>query len=60
MYIFNRWGNEVFRTSDINAGWDGTINGQKVHQVTEFNFIIFYRDLTGKPFKESGSVLLIP
>lgn len=60
MHIFNRWGNEVFRTSDINAGWDGTVNGQKVHQVTEFNYIIFYRDLTGKPFKETGSVLLIP
>lgn len=60
MHIFNRWGNEVFHTNDITLGWDGTVNGKKVTQVTEFNYVIFYRDLTGKPFKKSGSVLLIP
>jgi len=25
--IFNRWGNVVFETTDINQGWDGTWNG---------------------------------
>ncbi len=26
--IYNRWGNEVFFTDDINLGWDGTFNGK--------------------------------
>jgi gliding motility-associated-like protein len=27
MFIFDRWGNTVFTSNDINKGWDGTING---------------------------------
>jgi gliding motility-associated-like protein len=26
--IFNRWGEVVFETNDINKGWDGTFHGQ--------------------------------
>src|SRR5690606_13031437 len=26
---FNRWGQEIFSTDDINVGWDGTFKGQK-------------------------------
>lgn len=26
--IFNRWGNVVFETKDVNEGWDGTFNGE--------------------------------
>lgn len=25
--IFNRWGKKVFEWTDVNSGWDGTING---------------------------------
>lgn len=28
LYVFNRWGQEMFVTGDITQGWDGTINGQ--------------------------------
>jgi gliding motility-associated-like protein len=27
MTIFNRWGQKVFTSNDIDEGWDGTING---------------------------------
>ncbi|MCU0320248.1 MAG: gliding motility-associated C-terminal domain-containing protein, partial [Flavobacteriales bacterium] len=30
MRIFNRWGAEVVTTSDLTAGWDGTVNGEPV------------------------------
>jgi gliding motility-associated-like protein len=26
--IYNRWGNEIFRTKDIHKGWDGTYKGK--------------------------------
>lgn len=28
LIIYNRWGEEVFSTRDINQGWDGTYKGQ--------------------------------
>lgn len=28
MYIYNRWGELIFETDDINEGWDGTKNGK--------------------------------
>jgi gliding motility-associated-like protein len=28
--VFNRWGELVFETTDINVGWDGTFRGRKL------------------------------
>ncbi len=28
LWIFNRWGENIFHTTDINEGWDGTYRGQ--------------------------------
>jgi gliding motility-associated-like protein len=28
MVIFNKWGEELFRTNDIDKGWDGTFKGK--------------------------------
>ncbi len=30
--IFDRWGEKVFQSEDINTGWDGTYKGQKAVQ----------------------------
>ena len=30
LLIFNRWGEQIYRSTDINQGWDGTYMGQKV------------------------------
>lgn len=30
MLIFNRWGQLLYETDDINAPWDGTYDGEKV------------------------------
>lgn len=34
MYIYNRWGQQVFDSEDISKGWDGTFNGSNVPQGT--------------------------
>jgi gliding motility-associated-like protein len=30
MEVFNRWGEKIFETNDINEGWDGTFKGKDV------------------------------
>ena len=30
MYIYNRWGEQIFYSEDINDGWDGTFSGTPV------------------------------
>ncbi|MGC4057684.1 MAG: gliding motility-associated C-terminal domain-containing protein [Chitinophagaceae bacterium] len=37
--IFNRWGQEVFSTTNINDGWDGTYNG-KPADMGVYNYLI--------------------
>ena len=32
LLIFNRWGELLFETTDINQGWDGTFKGAKVQE----------------------------
>jgi len=56
--VFNRWGQEVFSTQNINDGWDGTFNG-KLLDMGAYNYIIrvAYPDGAAETFK--GDVTLI-
>lgn len=42
--IFNRWGQEVFYTTDIKKGWDGTYNG-----VPQEMGIYYYQVIVAEP-----------
>lgn len=37
--VYNRWGQEVFSTTDINGGWDGTYKGQP-QDIGDYKYII--------------------
>ena len=37
--IFDRWGNKVFHTTDINVGWDGTYKGEPA-LVGDYTYVI--------------------
>jgi gliding motility-associated-like protein len=58
MKIFNRWGELLFTTQDISAGWDGTYRGREMPEGT-YTFIAQITDRAGRTFKRSGSVLLL-
>lgn len=48
LQVFDRWGNQAFRSTDINTGWDGFIRGQKAPQgVYIYWFRIEYVDDKG-------------
>ncbi|KAA5536496.1 T9SS type B sorting domain-containing protein [Taibaiella lutea] len=56
--IYNRWGNKVYSTSNIDAGWDGTYNG-KPQPVGVYIYTIEAVTDSGKIFTQKGNVTLI-
>ncbi len=56
--IFNRWGEMLFNTTDLTAGWDGTYKGNLMPEGT-YVFRAKITDLSGREFQRSGSVVLL-
>ncbi|MBX9450089.1 MAG: choice-of-anchor L domain-containing protein [Taibaiella sp.] len=56
--IFNRWGNKVFSTTDINEGWDGTMDG-KPQPMGVYVYQIEAVLNNGKVVQLSGNVTLV-
>lgn len=56
--IFNRWGELLFYSDDIEYGWDGTSNGRPAQEGT-YVWKITYRDATEKFHVLRGTVTLI-
>jgi len=44
--IFDRWGKQLFYTTDINQAWDGTYNGEPLPQGS-YTYIIKFEDSQG-------------
>jgi len=57
-HIYNRWGQMVFESRDIDKGWDGTFNGQP-QPVGVYIYTIEAVTDAGKPFTRQGNVTLI-
>ncbi len=56
--IFNRWGQEVFATSTVTAGWNGSIKGSPAPDGTYFWVVENLGDNTDTPFR-TGHVTLL-
>jgi len=57
MNIYNRWGEQVFSTTNINSGWDGTYKGKpQPEEAYTYFFTIIYLD--GKTVHREGSFML--
>jgi len=55
LYIFNRWGELIFTSNDINEGWDGIYNGDLV-QIDTYVYKAFLTDIFGSKHAEVGIV----
>lgn len=40
--IYNRWGQEIFSSRDINKGWDGKLNGAD-QDIDTYHYVIVYQ-----------------
>jgi len=56
--IFDRWGNKVFESENINTGWDGTYKGKPMNS-GNFVYYITGTLYDGTTFKKQGSIALI-
>jgi gliding motility-associated-like protein len=56
--VFNRWGQMVFQTKEIGAGWDGKFKGANQPSDT-YTWLLTGVAADGKKVKLSGKTLLI-
>ena len=59
MIIYDRWGEKIYETYNYHHGWDGRVKNKSMAKTGAYPWIIFYKDLNGKPQKETGSVIVI-
>jgi len=60
MLIFDRWGNQIFKTNDLNTGWDGRANeGVEIAQQDVYVYKIKLRDFEKREHNYAGQVNLI-
>ncbi|MFT3885999.1 MAG: gliding motility-associated C-terminal domain-containing protein [Flavobacteriales bacterium] len=56
--VFDRWGEEVFSTTDITKGWDGTFKGKAVDPAV-YVYWLKAKCLEGRSFFKKGNVTVI-
>ncbi|PID92791.1 MAG: hypothetical protein CSA96_01465 [Bacteroidetes bacterium] len=58
LYVYNRWGELIFQSDDINVGWDGYIKGQLAAQgVYIWKVLLVYKN--GSPESLAGDITLL-
>lgn len=56
--VWNRWGQEVFRSAEYTLGWDGNYNGQ-LAQTGVYAYLLTYKNVLGESKIVKGNVTLI-
>lgn len=56
--VYDRWGNEVFRTYDKDIGWDGTYKGTALN-TDVFGYYLEARCFGGEIYRTKGNVTLL-
>ncbi|MFZ9575637.1 MAG: gliding motility-associated C-terminal domain-containing protein, partial [Bacteroidia bacterium] len=56
--VYNRWGERVFETRNLNSGWDGTINTSNAEQGV-YGWYIEAECFNGRKTFKKGNVTLL-
>ncbi len=60
LLIFDRWGNKIFATRDINEGWKGAVNNNgNIVQQDVYVYRVNYKDLMNRKKKIIGHVTIV-
>lgn len=57
--VFDRWGEIIFATTNVNFVWDGTMKNGKLVTVGVYNYLMKYTPSTGKPVVKRGSITVL-
>lgn len=57
--IFNRWGEEIFYSEDVNRSWDGKYKGVAVQQDV-YLYLVEVVSIYDKVYRYSGTVTVLP
>ena len=58
LYIYDRWGKQVYFTNDVTQGWDGTIDGAAA-PVGTYVYYVKYSNTSGVVREKRGMVVLV-
>jgi len=56
--IYNRWGQLMFSTTDINRGWDGTFKGA-LQPLDVYTYTLDVEFTDGKKYRKTGDITLL-
>lgn len=60
MLVFDRWGNKIFTSRDVNEGWNGAVNNRgPVVEEDVYVYRFNYKDVMGKKHKAIGHVTIV-
>lgn len=57
LWIFDRWGNELYYGENANAQWDGRVNGE-MSPIGSYGYVLEYRKTDGIRQKERGTFFI--
>jgi gliding motility-associated-like protein len=61
MEVWDRWGQQIFETTDITQPWNGRVrNTDRFAQAGVYVCLVSYTEPRGKPFEYKGFITLIP
>jgi len=56
--VYDRWGQLIFMTNDINTGWDGTYKNKKLDQGV-YVYLVEYSLKQKKSLQQKGTIILV-
>ena len=58
LYIYSRWGEQLYHGTNIEEGWNGKKGSKKIPTGT-YHYILKYKDLEGASFEKQGLVEVV-
>jgi gliding motility-associated-like protein len=60
MYVYDRWGEEIYKTNNMDEPWDGKVRSSSADaQQGVYSWLVFVKALNGKSHKFIGHVTLV-